>query len=183
MKIKDFIDGRNVSYQTVRKYIVNHPEVFKGHIGRTNNIVLDDVAIEILEKKYPFPEPVQVIQDTEAREKLHVLTEKYAASLEKINVLTEQNAKLLVIQSRQTALEEENYNYREALAKLKREQEGWIKTFKDREKEVVELELRLKKERGEAELMEEMLGNKITELENKLEQEKKKTWWDKLRGR
>ena len=74
-------------------------------------------------------------------------------------------------------------NYREALAKLKREQEGWIKTFKDREKEVVELELRLKKERGEAELMEEMLGNKITELENNLEQEKKKTWWDKLRGR
>ena len=124
-----------------------------------------------------------MIQDTEAREKLHVLTEKYAASLEKINVLTEQNAKLLVIQSRQTALEEENYNYREALAKLKREQEGWIKTFKDREKEVVELELRLKKERGEAELMEEMLGNKITELENNLEQEKKKTWWDKLRGR
>ena len=88
-----------------------------------------------------------------------------------------------MIQSRQTALEEENYNYREALAKLKREQEGWIKTFKDREKEVVELELRLKKERGEAELMEEMLGNKITELENNLEQEKKKTWWDKLRGR
>ena len=80
-------------------------------------------------------------------------------------------------------MEEENYNYREALAKLKREQEGWIKTFKDREKEVVELELRLKKERGEAELMEEMLGNKITELENNLEQEKKKTWWDKLRGR
>ena len=56
MKISDFIDGRGVTYDTVRKYIVNHPELFKGHIGRTNNIVLDDVAIEILEKKYPFPE-------------------------------------------------------------------------------------------------------------------------------
>ena len=52
MKISDFIDGRGVTYDTVRKYIVNHPELFKGHIGRTNNIVLDDVAIEILEKKY-----------------------------------------------------------------------------------------------------------------------------------
>ena len=87
MKISDFIDGRGVTYDTVRKYIVNHPELFKGHIGRTNNIVLDDVAIEILEKKYPFPDPVQVIQDTEAREKLQALTEKYIKVLEENKLL------------------------------------------------------------------------------------------------
>ena len=101
MKISDFIDGRGVTYDTVRKYIVNHPELFKGHIGRTNTIVLDDVAIEILEKKYPFPDPVQVIQDTEAREKLQALTEKYIKVLEENKLLVEQNAQLLVTQAKQ----------------------------------------------------------------------------------
>lgn len=165
MKIKDFIDGRNVSYQTVRKYIVNHPDLFKGHIGRTNNIVLDDVAIEILEKKYPFPEPVQVIQDTEAREKLRAITEKYINVLEENKLLVEQNAQLLVIQSKQNYLEEENRNLSDELD------------------ERVRYSQYLEKKLEEQKASYEFLQGQFKTVKFNLEVEKNKTWWDKLRGR
>lgn len=165
MKIKDFIDGRNVSYQTVRKYIVNHPDLFKGHIGRTNNIVLDDVAIEILEKKYPLPEPVQVIQDTEAREKLQAITEKYINVLEENKLLIEQNAQLLVIQSKQKYLEEENRN-------LSAELDEGVRYAQYLEKKIEEQKASY-----------EFLQGQLKTVEFNLAVEKKKTWWDKLRGR
>lgn len=165
MKISDFIDGRGVTYDTVRKYIVNHPELFKGHIGRTNNIVLDDAAIEILEKKYPFPDPVQVIQDTEAREKLQALTEKYIKVLEENKLLVEQNAQLLVTQAKQKYLEEEN---RSLSAEL---DEG------ARYAEYLENELEKRKASYE------FLQRQFKTVESNLEMEKKKSWWDKLRGR
>lgn len=165
MKIKDFIDGRNVSYQTVRKYIVNHPDLFKGHIGRSNNIVLDDVAIEILEKKYPFPEPVQVIQDSEAREKLQAITEKYINVLEENKILIEQNAQLLVIQSKQKYLEEEN------------------RTLSAELDESVRFTQFLENELEKKKASYEFLQGQFKTIKLNLEIEKNKTWWDKLRGR
>ena len=183
MKIKDFIQGRNVSYDTVRKYIINHPQQFKDHIGKSNNIILDDDAIRLLEEKYPFPEPVQVVQDHAARDKLLEITEKYAAAMEKITLLTEQNSQLFVIQSKQRFLEEENKNLAEELnrteqqlRKITDEQKGWMRTFKAQEKEVAEIETLLYKERDEH-------RKQLSELQNQLEAEKNKTWWDKLRGK
>ena len=70
MKIKEFINGRNVTYQTVRKYIKSHPELFNGHIGRKNNIVLDETAIEILEDKYPIA--TQIVENTEEITELRI---------------------------------------------------------------------------------------------------------------
>lgn len=70
MKITEFIQGRNVTYQTVRKYIKRNEKLFIGHIGKRNNIVLDDTAISILEQKYPMTKPIEVIQDNENRDKL-----------------------------------------------------------------------------------------------------------------
>ena len=110
MKLKDFAKEHNLDNQTVSRYINRHKELFNQHaIKEGQNIILDDVALEILGKKYPFPEPV-VVQDQAAREKLLEVTEKYAAAMEKITLLTEQNAQLLVIQSKQRFLEEENKN-------------------------------------------------------------------------
>ena len=110
MKLKDFAKEHNLDNQTVSRYINRHKELFNQHaIREGQNIILDDVALEILGKKYPFPEPV-VVQDQAAREKLLEVTEKYAAAMEKITLLTEQNAQLLVIQSKQRFLEEENKN-------------------------------------------------------------------------
>lgn len=102
LKIQDFIKGRNVTYAAVFQYIKRNQTLFSGHIGKTNKIELDDIAVQLLEEKYPAPSPVQVIQDTSARDELLQLHKKYAAAMEKITALTEQNAQLLVIQSKRT---------------------------------------------------------------------------------
>lgn len=70
LKIKEFLEGRDVSYSTVAMYIKRNKDMFNGHIGRTGNIVLDDIAIAILDKKYPVLKPVEVIQDEELRKQL-----------------------------------------------------------------------------------------------------------------
>lgn len=186
MKISEFIQGRNVNYDTVRRYINRNPKMFKGHVGRANKIELDDVAVQLLEDKYPAPEPVQVIQDTSARDELLQLHKKYAAAMEKITALTEQNANLLIIQTKQQALEEDlNQKEREIddlrkdcsaamekYNKLKREKDNWVDTFKSQEKEIFHYEESLRKEREENE-----------KLQKQLAAERQKTWWDKLRGR
>lgn len=183
LKIQEFIQGRNIKYATVFQYIKRNQDAFSGHIGKSNNIELDDEAVRLLEKKYPFPEPVQVVQDPAARDKLLEVTEKYAAAMEKITLLTEQNAQLLVIQSKQRFLEEENKNLTEdlnrteqELRKIADEQKGWMRTFKSQEKEVAEAEMLLKREREEHRMQ-------LAKLQSELESEKNKTWWDKLRGR
>ena len=183
MKIQEFIQGRNIKYATVFQYIKRNQDAFSGHIGKSNNIELDDEAVRLLEEKYPFPEPVQVVQDQAARDKLLEVTEKYAAAMEKITLLTEQNAQLLVIQSKQRFLEEENKNLtddldrtEQELRKITDEQKGWMRTFKSQEKEVAEAEMLLKREREEHRMQ-------LAKLQSELEAEKNKTWWNKLRGR
>lgn len=115
MKIQDFIKDRNVSYQTVRKYIANHPELFSGHTGQRNKIILDEVAIELLSKKYPLPKPIQVIEDSNARQQLIEaqqliiqLQQQLVEAAPKI-ALAEQNAYLLeAALNEKEALQEEN---------------------------------------------------------------------------
>lgn len=71
MKIKDFVKERNISYDTVRRYIVRNENIFRGHVGIRGKIDLDDVAVELLNQKYPLKKPVEIIQeDMAARQQL-----------------------------------------------------------------------------------------------------------------
>lgn len=63
MKIKDFVKERNISYDTVRRYIVRNENIFRGHVGIRGKIDLDDFAVELLNQKYPLKKPVEIIQD------------------------------------------------------------------------------------------------------------------------
>ena len=164
LKIQDFIKGRNVTYAAVFQYIKRNQTLFSGHIGKTNKIELDDIAVQLLEEKYPAPSPVQVIQDTSARDELLQLHKKYAAAMEKITALTEQNAQLLVIQSKQNYLEEENRNLSDELD--------------ERVRYAKFLENELEKKKASYEL----LQGQLKTIKLNLEIEKNKTWWDKLRG-
>ena len=87
MKIKEFIEGRDVSYSTVAMYIKRNKDMFSGHIGRSGNIVLDDIAVAILDKKYPVLKPVEVIQDEELRKQLIEAQEKIIELQEHINMM------------------------------------------------------------------------------------------------
>nr|WP_181365797.1 hypothetical protein [Butyrivibrio fibrisolvens]AAA99530.1 putative plasmid recombination protein [Butyrivibrio fibrisolvens]prf//2120283A recombination protein [Butyrivibrio fibrisolvens] len=71
MTITEFAESRQVQPQAISRYIGRHPEKFNGHTEKKGKTVeLDDIALEFLEKKYPLPAPVQIIEDTESRQKL-----------------------------------------------------------------------------------------------------------------
>lgn len=131
MTIAEFCKGRNVDTQAIRKYIERHPDDFKGHTGKKGReITLDDHALAILEDKYPFPAPVEVIEDVEARRKLI-------------------QAQEMIIQL-QTRLQDQTAAIAHA--------EATRMLLEDREEQ-------------------------LQRTYDLLEQERAKTWWDKLRGR
>ena len=140
------------------QYIKRHPDLFDGHIGESNNIVLDDTALQILDERYPREKPVQVICDTEARDRLAVLQEKYISLLEENNRLTQENANLMLAHHKNMLLEEELEAQQQELHSLRKEQRSWVK---DRQEQ----------------------RNREAQLQQELEREKNKTWWDKLLGR
>nr|CDL67053.1 unnamed protein product [uncultured bacterium] len=144
LKISEFIDGRNVTYDTVRRYIKRNPELFKGHTGKSNCITLDEVAIKLLNEKYPLLQPVEVIEDSELMKKLLGLQEKY---IQLVHERYDAELKIMALEHKESLL---------------------IST----EKKKSELEEQLK-----------AAQEKIETLENDLQSEKSKTWWDKLRGR
>lgn len=85
MKIKEFAESRGVEKDTVLRYIKRHPEAFDGHTRLSGNrLEVDAAALEILEKQYPLPRPVEIIEDVatirelaETRKQLIELQGKY----------------------------------------------------------------------------------------------------------
>lgn len=71
MLIIEFAESRNEKPDTIRKYISRHKDEFKGHTTLSGSkMEIDDVAYDLLEKVYPMPKPIQIVEDTEARKKL-----------------------------------------------------------------------------------------------------------------
>lgn len=91
MTITEFASSRNEQTQTISAFIKRHPEKFEGHTKKVGKTVeLDENAIDILDKQYPLPKPVTVINgvDPEEYEKilqdLKELQKKYDAAIENI---------------------------------------------------------------------------------------------------
>lgn len=71
MLIIEFAESRNEKPDTIRKYISRHKDEFEGHTSFSGTkMEIDDVAYEMLEKVYPMPKPIQIVEDTESRRKL-----------------------------------------------------------------------------------------------------------------
>ena len=76
MKVTDFLKGREVERQAVTRYINRHEEIFKGHTEKVGKeIELDSVAVEELEKVYPLPKPVTLINGVPHEEFIRVQNE------------------------------------------------------------------------------------------------------------
>lgn len=158
MKIQEFIKDRNINYSTVFQYIKRNEKLFSGHIGSSKKIELDDIAIEILDKKYPLPNPVQIIEDTAAKEELAevksqlIQTQQMVISLQQ--KLVEAAPKIAFIEQTEKTLElttQELFDSKEENTTLKNEN------------------IQIKDE--------------LAKLQTELENEKSKSWWDKLRGK
>lgn len=72
MTLKEFAEGRGVDYNTVMQWLWRRPELRQQMDKDGKSYVLDpeSEAYEELDKKYPPPRPVQIVQDEEARQAL-----------------------------------------------------------------------------------------------------------------
>lgn len=80
VKIKDFAATRNVDRDTVNAFIRKHPEIRKDVKRVGKNTIIDDntEGYELLNEKYPLPQLIQVIEDTESIKKLAAANERIA---------------------------------------------------------------------------------------------------------
>ena len=151
MNIKEFAESHNQHHRTVSIYIKRHPELFGGHIEDCENQkILDNEAIRILEKQYPLPKPVPIMENSETQK-------KYINSLEQINYLQNQllhvREQLQEFKSLKLLLEEksnENQEIKnqvkllsEELVQVEREKHTII--IKSKEKDFDELNLKYEK--------------------------------------
>ena len=77
MNITEFANTHDQQPQTIKRYIDRHPQFFSGHTQKVGkSIILDDVAIGLLDEQYPVPKPVQIINGIPIEDHLRALSQK-----------------------------------------------------------------------------------------------------------
>lgn len=194
MLLQDFAAQRGVKADTVRAYIREHKDEFNGHTSMDGKQkVLDAVAIELLDAKYPLPKPIQVIQDTEAREQLAVALRELADARGRIGEIYGQ---LLDAQARahqaqlaaarvdllEAAAADREARIQQTTAELLAAQETSLQAqAAQRAAELAAEELRAALKEREAALAAEAAAR--AEAEAALQAERSKTWLQRLLGR
>ena len=72
VNITEFAEQRNEDRDTVNAYIRKHPEIqeYVSKKGKHTVIDTNSEGYQLLEKQYPLPQMVQIIEDTESRKEL-----------------------------------------------------------------------------------------------------------------
>ncbi len=111
MNISEFARSRGEEPQTVRHYINDHPEIKKHTRKNGKSVELDDEAIELLDKVYPLPRPVQMLNGVDPEEHKAVM-DKLASAQEHIIKLQDkmmEDQKLIAqAEAQQLLLEDKN---------------------------------------------------------------------------
>lgn len=123
MFLKDFAEMRGVKADTVATYIRRHPEIAEHTSTEGYFMVLDDVAIDMLDKKYPMPKPVQVVQDTESLKKLAEAQQTIILMQQKMLEMAAENKELALQAEKVLMLEAAEQEKAEAIGKLEAELE------------------------------------------------------------
>lgn len=143
MKVTDFLKGRDVERQAVTRYINRHEEIFKGHTEKVGKeIELDSVAVEELEKVYPYPKPVTIINGISQEELIRVQNELIMSqqrTSELQNRLLEAQEKIAVAKATEMLLEDKTKH----IAELEAKEEA-------KEQEIRALQEELAKERSKS---------------------------------
>lgn len=158
MKVTDFLKGREVERQAVTRYINRHEEIFKGHTEKVGKeIELDSVAVEELEKVYPLPKPVTLINGVPHEEFIRVQNELIMAQ----KVVGELQNRLLEAQ--------------EQIATAK----ATTLLLEDKTQRISDLEAKAEADKDEIKALQEALATERLELEK----ERSKSWVQKLLGK
>lgn len=148
----EYAEQRNISTNTLSAYVKKHPEIDKHikHIGKKAYIPLDSEGYELLDKQYPLPQPVQVVQGV-PEEEHRKLQAQYIKALEMISRLQENNAALLEDKQRLLTDQSEQQKEKEkAVAAIHEIQLKAIRADSQHRRELEELrqEIRRLKSRG-----------------------------------
>ena len=166
MRIKDFIVGRNVELQAVQKYIIRHPELFEGHIDKSErNMDLDEVAVDLLNKKYPLIQKIEIYNG--------VSHEEHKAVLEELN---KKNNYIIQLQNELNAVNKQLGDIGSSLARLEEKDKSKDKIIAEQEESLKTAEntQRNLNNRVDQLLMQlEIRNNRIKEMENR-------KWWERL---
>lgn len=172
--ITDFANARNEDRDTVNAYIRKHPEIQKDVSRQGKNTVIDTLSegYALLEKQYPLPQMVQIIEDTESREKLikaqELIIQMQGKMAELQDKVSEQSMIIATAEATKMLLEDKT------------------KELERIENMLEKAEARVEKAETRAEMAEEQktaADDEIAALRKELEVERNKSWWDKLRGR
>lgn len=143
MKVTEFLKGRDVERQAVTRYINRHEENFKGHTKKVGKeIELDSVAVEELEKVYPYPKPVTIINGVPQEEFIRVqneliLSQQRTSELQ--NRLLEAQEQIATAKATEILLEDKKQRISELEEKLEADKD-----------EIKELQEALEKERSKS---------------------------------
>ncbi len=158
--ITEFSEQRNEDRDTVNAYIRKHPEIQKDVSKKGKNTVIDTASdgYALLDKQYPLPKPIEVIEDTESRAKLIKTQELVIQLQDKLNraqmQIAQAEATKILLEDKETQLERE-----------------YERSAKAEERATT------------AEGQMESLRTEIEKLQEELERERAKTWVQKLFGK
>ena len=111
MTLKEFAESRNVEYNALMQWLYRRPNLREQMEKDGKSYILDPESkvYEILDKKYPFPRPIQIVQDEEARAELAAAQKKIQELQEKLLQAAPQLARLetmdLLLEQREQELE------------------------------------------------------------------------------
>lgn len=169
--VSDFSLERNVDRDTVTAYIRNHPEIQKYILKQGKHSVIDteSEAYDLLNKQYPIPKLVQILEDTESRQKLIKAQEMIIQLQNKLNDASEKIAKA---ESMQMLLEDKERQLNKA--------EEQLSNFTDQITEVKEQKAKIEVQLDQAKEKINEKDAEIQALKTDLEKEKSKSWIKKL---
>lgn len=196
MKIVDFAKQRGADPDTITRYIKRHPELFEGHLSFDGNkMVVDDIAVKILEEKYPLPAPVEIIKDTRSQELLIQEQQKVAALQEQLMALREQlhvqqlqiakqEGELLRLEDGSKRTQEENDGLKRQMGSVQEENDGLKKKVDDQVGTLQQQAADLATAKTSLEYTEKALEEekgRVAAVEEELARMKAAGWWKRLR--
>lgn len=183
--ITDFAKERNVDRDTINAWLNRHDEVksYTKMIGKNRAIEIDSDAYKILDSKYPLPKLVQIVEDTESKQRLAEKQEELARALKdnadlqaKLGLAMAQVAQLATMQQ---LLEDKTKELTNKQNELTKAQES----LHSKDIELVKANTDKDMLQAEIDRIKADTDKRIAELQAELEIEQNKSWWKKLLGK
>lgn len=183
-RVSDFADSRGAKRDTVTTYIRRKAEEFEGHTEqKKDGLYFDDIAMGILDKRYPLPQPVEVVKDTRSLELLVAEQAKTAKLQEELMALQKQMSeaqlKLTKVESEKLLLEDRTQRYEAESKELQKKLDSQSQELKEKSEGLIEAQTKLDYVEQEKEREKE----RAEAAEEELERARNASFWQRLRGK